>query len=40
MTSPVSVQLPGGRLTIAWAPGETIRMSGPATHVFTGELPS
>jgi diaminopimelate epimerase len=38
--SPVEVRLPGGDLTIAWAPGETIRMSGPATHVFTGELPS
>ena len=38
--SPVEVRLPGGTLTIAWAPGETIRMSGPATHVFTGELPS
>jgi len=38
--SPVEVRLPGGDLVIAWAPGETIRMSGPATHVFTGELPS
>ena len=28
------------RSTIAWAPGGTIRMSGPATHVFTGELPT
>jgi diaminopimelate epimerase len=36
--SPVEIHLPGGDLTIAWAPGETIRMSGPATHVFTGEL--
>jgi diaminopimelate epimerase len=38
--SPVEVRLPGGALTIEWAPGGTIRMSGPATHVFTGELPS
>ena len=38
--SPVEVRLPGGDLTIAWAPGGTIRMSGPATHVFTGELAS
>ena len=38
--SPVEVRLPGGALTIDWAPGGTIRMSGPATHVFTGELPS
>ena len=36
-SSPVTVTLPGGDLTIAWAPGETIRMTGPATHVFTGE---
>ena len=37
-TSPVRVTMPGGSLTISWAPGETIRMRGPATHVFTGEL--
>lgn len=36
--SPVTVELPGGRLEIAWAPGETIRMTGPATHVFDGEI--
>ncbi|MBV9840012.1 MAG: diaminopimelate epimerase [Sphingomonadaceae bacterium] len=36
--SPVAVDLPGGRLTIAWAPGGSILMSGPAAHVFTGEL--
>ncbi len=36
---PVEVRLPGGALTIAWAPGEAIRMSGPAAHVFSGELP-
>ncbi|HEV2817380.1 MAG TPA: diaminopimelate epimerase [Allosphingosinicella sp.] len=35
---PVEVRLPGGSLTIDWAPGGTIRMSGPAVHVFTGEL--
>jgi len=40
VTSPVEVRLPGGTLTIEWAPGETIRMRGPATHVFTGELAS
>jgi len=40
MSSPIGVQLPGGLLTIEWAPGESVRMSGPATHVFTGELPS
>jgi diaminopimelate epimerase len=36
-TSPVTVSLPGGELVIEWAPGGTIRMSGPATHVFSGE---
>ena len=40
MTSPIGVQLPGGLLTIEWAPGESVRMSGPATHVFSGELPA
>ena len=37
VASPVTVALPGGELTIAWTPGGTIRMTGPATHVFTGE---
>lgn len=36
--SPVEVRMPGGALTIAWAPGETIRMTGAATHVFSGEI--
>ena len=36
--SPVKVAMPGGSLTIAWAPGESIRMRGSATHVFEGEL--
>ena len=36
--SPVEVRLPGGSLTIAWEKGGTIRMTGPATHVFDGEL--
>jgi diaminopimelate epimerase len=36
--SPVEVRLPGGTLTTAWTPGATIRMMGPATHVFDGEL--
>jgi diaminopimelate epimerase len=36
--SPVEVQLPGGTLAIEWAPGEPVRMSGGATHVFTGEI--
>ena len=37
-TSPVKVTMPGGSLTISWAPGEPIRMRGGATHVFSGEL--
>jgi diaminopimelate epimerase len=36
--SPVGVQLPGGMLTIEWIEGDSIKMTGPATHVFTGEL--
>ncbi|MEY4269007.1 MAG: hypothetical protein RLZZ58_223 [Pseudomonadota bacterium] len=35
--SPVRVSLPGGDLTIAWAEGEAIHMTGPATRVFEGE---
>ena len=37
VASPVRVSLPGGDLTIEWTPGERIRMTGPATLVFTGE---
>jgi len=36
--SPVEVRLPGGSLTIEWIPGSSIRMSGAATHVFSGDL--
>ncbi len=36
--SPVEVRLPGGTLTIAWEAGGRIRMTGPAAHVFTGEI--
>lgn len=35
--SPVRVSLPGGDLEIGWSEGNAIRMTGPATHVFTGE---
>lgn len=38
VTSPVKVHMPGGSLTISWAPGEPVRMRGPATQVFSGEL--
>ena len=34
--SPVRVSLPGGDLDIAWEPGGTILMSGPATEAFRG----
>ena len=30
--------MPGGSLTVAWAPGEEIRMRGTATYVFKGEI--
>ena len=36
--SPVTVTMPGGSLTIAWEPGQPVRMRGSATHVFAGEL--
>jgi diaminopimelate epimerase len=38
VSTPVEVRLPGGTLTIEWVPGETIRMSGPAAHAFSGEV--
>jgi diaminopimelate epimerase len=37
-SSPVQVKMPGGSLTIAWAPGEPIRMRGAATYVYQGEI--
>ena len=37
-TSPVEVNMKGGALSIAWAPGEPVRMRGTATHVFEGKL--
>ncbi|SMF75992.1 diaminopimelate epimerase [Allosphingosinicella indica] len=38
VTSPVTVHLPGGALEIDWQPDGTIRMTGPATHVYEGEI--
>ncbi len=38
VSSPVEVRLPGGRLVIDWTEGEAIRMRGPATLVFEGEI--
>jgi diaminopimelate epimerase len=37
-TSPVTVDMTGGSLTVSWTPGEPVRMRGAATHVFEGEL--
>ncbi|MEW6995418.1 diaminopimelate epimerase [Colwelliaceae bacterium MEBiC 14330] len=35
----VTVELPGGKLRIYWqGPGHPVKMSGPATHVFDGQL--
>ena len=36
--SPVTVELRGGPLHVAWAPGEPVRMTGPAQRVYTGHL--
>ena len=36
VASPVRVTLPGGDLVIAWKPGGTILMSGPAAESFRG----
>ncbi|NNC72959.1 MAG: diaminopimelate epimerase [Sphingomonadaceae bacterium] len=38
VASPVTVTLPGGDLIIEWAEGASIRMTGPAAHVFDGEI--
>lgn len=38
VTSPVTVHMAGGSLSIAWAPGEPVRMRGSATHVFKGTI--
>jgi diaminopimelate epimerase len=37
-SSPVKVHMAGGSLTIGWQPGEPVRMRGPATHVFLGQI--
>lgn len=38
VSSPVRVAMTGGTVTIAWAEGQGIRMTGPATHVYSGEF--
>lgn len=35
----VTVELPGGKLRIYWkGPGNPVKMTGPATHVFDGQI--
>jgi diaminopimelate epimerase len=36
--SPVTVHMPGGTVTVSWAPGQELRMRGAATDVFEGDL--
>lgn len=38
VTGPVQVHLPGGTLSIDWQPGSTVTMTGPTSHVFSGEI--
>lgn len=38
VSGPTKVDMKGGSLTIDWTIGGTIRMRGPATHVFSGEI--
>jgi diaminopimelate epimerase len=38
VASPVEVRLPGGTLRIQWEKDGPVRMTGPATHVYDGEL--
>lgn len=38
VTSPVNVAMTGGTVIIDWAEGRGIRMTGPATHVYSGEF--
>ena len=38
LESPVRVETRGGILSIAWTPGETVRMTGPAVTVFNAEI--
>jgi len=34
----VTVDLPGGSLMIRWQPGQAVRMTGPAEHVYDGYI--
>lgn len=37
-TSPVRIHFKGGTVEILWTPGQSVFMTGPATHVFKGEI--
>ena len=38
LTSPATMSLPGGSLTITWQRGQNLWMRGPAEHVYDGQL--
>lgn len=38
VSSPVTVRVPGGELTVAWKPGESATLEGPAEFEFEREL--
>ena len=38
LPSPVEVRQAGGAIRVEWAQGQSVRMTGPAVHVFTGEI--
>jgi len=39
LSNHVTVELAGGKLLVEWSgPGSTVMMTGPATHVFDGEI--
>ena len=38
VSSPVQVRMRGGEVTIAWQPGQSVHMTGPAETVFEGEI--
>lgn len=37
-SSPVTVHMKGGDVTVSWEPGQKLMMRGAATHVFEGDL--
>jgi diaminopimelate epimerase len=38
LPSPVEVRQTGGPIQVEWTPGQSVKMTGPAVHVFTGEI--